>query len=171
MNIQGSCKHIDFWPGANAVNTCWGQCCKHMLGPMLETHAGANAGNTCWGKCCKHMLGQMLEIYGLAILYLIKRGAAEGRPLLITYYLANPYISNIWPSMCFQHLALHIFPTFGLAYISNIWPCIYFQHLAFHMFPASYISSLPVCFFRFSNFPDLGITLGRSRNDFRKISG
>ena len=57
---------------------------------MLEIHAG----NTCFAKCWKHH--DCISN---------KKGAAEGGTLLITYYLANPYISNIWASMCFQHLA------------------------------------------------------------------
>ena len=145
---------LTFWPKtyawAKQMNTiCLGQQIKHMLGPKTQTHAWENAGNTCLAKYWKHMLGQMSEIYGLANLYLIKRGVAKGRPLLITYYLANPYISNIWPSMCFQHLAKHVFPAFAQACVLvfgpsmclNVWPKHVFIFWPKHVFWANFLNT------------------------------
>ena len=86
--------------------------------------------NTCLGKCRKHMLGQMLEIYGLANLYLIKRGG-----------LAPPFYYILFgQSIYFQHLAKHVFPAFAQA-------CVYV------FLPISCVSFLPVsCVYVFRPF-------------------
>ena len=84
-------------------------------------------------KCWNIWTGQMLEIYGMAPNpYLIKRGACP--PFNYILFWANPYISNIWPSMCFQHLAKHVFPAFAQACVLVFGPSMCFNFWPKHVF-------------------------------------
>ena len=121
--------YLKIWPKIHAwaknLNTCLGQKLKYMLGPKTKTHAWANAGNTCLAKCWKHMLGQMLEIYGLANLYLIKRGACPPLNYILLgqsiyfQHLAPACVFVFGPSMCFCFWPQHVFMFLAQACIKN----------------------------------------------------